>query len=262
METIFVDVYEQYMDEVDLSVIENIHVMNNSYVSNIEISKIEKDIYYLIPTNKGDGFYIRIHSVGNYHFISIFLMVGETCNINFITNYFDSISIDTFNESQKSLKMDSFEEKYYLSIDFIQEVEIQEIINLINENNYKAKLKSKEVVIFERGAGSHHINLLLEISTAIGGLSGILALGQYIKGKYDEHFREINIGTFNFEELILKVSKITGVNASDIHVRGFKREHGIVKVQMLSRYKDFEVICNKELEIIEFNTLDKSQTMI
>lgn len=262
METIFVDVYEQYIDEVDLSVNENIHVMSNSYVSNIEISKIEYDIYHLIPTNKGDGFYIRIHSVGTYHFLSIFLMVGETCNIDFITRYFDSISIGTFSESQQFSELDSLEEKYYLSIDYIQEVEIQEIINLINENNFKAKLKSKEVVIFERGAGSQYINLLLEISTAIGGVSGILALGQYIKGKYDKHFREIYIGAFNFEELILKVSKITGVNSSDIHVRGFKREHDRIKVHMLSRYKDFEVICNKKLEIIEFFTLDKSQTMI
>ena len=77
METIFVDVYEQYSDEMGLNVIENKHVMSNSYVSNIEISKIEDDIYHLIPTHKGGGFYIRIHSVGTYQFLSIFLMVAQ-----------------------------------------------------------------------------------------------------------------------------------------------------------------------------------------
>ena len=262
METIFVDIYEQYLDEMGLNVIENRRVMSSDYVIKSDIQTLENDIYRLIGTNKGDGFYVEIHSVGKYHFINIFLMVLEKCNIDYLKNYFELISEDTVIETEKISELNSNEEKYFLSIDYIHEEEMQEIINLIHDNDHKVELKSKEVVIFERGAGDHHINLLLEISTGIGGISGLITLGQFIKAKYNEHFREINMGKFNFEELIFSVSKITGVNYSSIYVHGFKVENDIVKVQLKSRYKDFEVFCNKELEIIEFNTLDKSQTMI
>lgn len=258
----FVDVYYQYWDTMGFNPMENKLINNKQFHSDVHIDQLIDSIHHLIGTHKGDGFKIIVNSTKDVHYINILLFETKDnhTNINFLLHYFDSIAMssDLKNEHSKNdLRPEN--DKYYISIPYIDMEDIKDIHEFLRSEGYKSEIVSKEIKILEKGASGFEVNVLFEI---IGGISGLISIGEFIKRKFTNDYRKINLGNFDFEKIKLEISNYSGINIQDLQINKFEEVENIINIVVTSRYKDFFVKCNKDLEMIEIQILPKSQTML
>lgn len=267
----FVNVYYQYWDDDWNSPIENDLIYEETFfLDSIDVDSLGSSLNNLIGMNKGDGFYFEIYKLKRDNIINIFLISskGEEVDIQFVNDFFESISsrplkyVEQKSTREESESESKSEEKYYIYLENVTNEDLQELQNVIREEGFTYASASEEIKIFEKGASNYVMSLLLEVSTLIGGVSGTIALNQYIKSKFEDHSTRTSSGNYDFNRLTARISEITGVNVNDLSVTGFIDEGSILKVKLVSRYKDFEVECDKKLNITSIKTLHKSHTMV
>ncbi|PKH11727.1 hypothetical protein [Planomicrobium sp. MB-3u-38] len=276
MKKIYVDIYHQYWDVEEMKPVETVLINSNDYNSSVYNSFLEEELHNMLSTVKGDGYFIKIERTPKEEYINIVLVATKEDEMSseYIHEFFENISKGrepslekNFNNNKEVPLYNGAEEsgskvQIYISLEFFDEEEVEELARLFNSKNFEAQLISNETVIYEKGASSVYFNFILEVSTLIGGISGIYALIQAYKNKSGQSHKNINAGQIDWESIKEQVSQFTGINTSDLRGTRFEINEPFIEVVLSNRYKEVIVLCDENFKVIKLHTVNKSQTVI
>lgn len=149
-----------------------------------------------------------------------------------------------------------------MSVDSISDQEdIDRLVTLLKEEGIEIEFELRRKSAFERGAGDFHEDLILSVLSAITGKL-TEAVFDKVQNKFSAR-RNLRLHTIDIERLKEYVTHKTSINVNDLKVRSIKTlEAGLTEVILTSRYKDVVVTADQSYKHIDFNVVQKTQTLI
>lgn len=259
MNNLFIDLYEQQWDLEGIKPEKNHHKFAGDFFYEKTLKDLENEIHMLIGKEFGDGYYIVINSYTNRYFINIFIMQTlSNNNYLFLENHFDKNN----NNISPHENISQYKASTYMAIDYVDGEELKELKNLLKKEEIRAETLAEEVRVFEKGASGLDYTILLEIPEMLSTISSVIQIGQFIVNKYSMRDKEVQVKNVDIRKLIENVSSLSGVNMQDLYFSNLEKEDGDSVILLTSRYKDFYIKCDNNSEIIEYNELKKSQTLL
>lgn len=223
------DVYEQYWDTEQINPTENKLIWNAEGVTNNSVFNIKNELHRLIGINKGDGFGINLTMNKDvlHVNISLFAIKEEKEEIDYIKEFFNKSFKENFREDNHLLKRNNESEKYFVFFSLYDDSNLDEIILLLKQADIEVEVASVNLDIFERGASGYFLQVVLDISSVLGGIASIIKIQDYLKNIYGQDAK-----VRGEDEKILRVvqtiSKRYMINEHDIKCVNSKQQMIVV----------------------------------
>ncbi|WP_214835080.1 hypothetical protein [Exiguobacterium sp. E4787] len=249
---IYIDFYKPIWDEVQMHYNEVQHMKDLEVITDIDLDTILESLKKYLG---GDGFYITIEEFDSICFINVVTYFHQ--DIKELEEYVTTLSKDTL-----ITKENEIEHAIYLSVDSISDQEdIDRLVTLLKEEGIEIEFELRRKSAFERGAGDFHEDLILSVLSAITGKL-TEAVFDKVQNKFSAR-RNLRLHTIDIERLKEYVTHKTSINVNDLKVRSIKTlEAGLTEVILTSRYKDVVVTADQSYKHIDFNVVQKTQTLI
>lgn len=235
---------------------ELVHLNSMDINTDIDIGNVVERLRFLIFKQHGDGLYIQAEEFGNLCYLNIIIMFGEDYNL--LAEYLDSIHRS---EEVKVDKTTIPNQENFLSVDyFFNQEETKDLRRFFKNSGIESNVYFIERKAFERGAGDYHENVILSF------LAGSAeAIGNRVTNLLMDKFSSNNprLTNFNTDNILSYISEETGINKQDLHLTKIENiSESQIEINITNRYKSIKVLYNKADKSINYEVMDKTQTMI
>lgn len=268
LKKVYIDIYHPLEDNKGFPTKNVIHLKAIDIQTDINIDEVVSKLTELILEYYGDGLRVEAEEFEEFCYINVFLMFGK--EYKFLVDYLYSINLK---ESENTSQIKNIE-NIFLSIDyFFDENDRNTLIKELNDLVIEAEFYLINRKRFERGAGDYHELIMLAIKSSISGAG--TALGKILMDKlvdiYDD-YQNPRIHKVNTEKVLEFISREVDINKADLKIysvknlkepfneKGKKAEK--MEILITSRYKNIQVICEKNSKITSYEVENKTQTMI
>ncbi|MFS0820407.1 hypothetical protein [Bacillus sp. 1P02SD] len=253
---VYIDFYHSLYEDDGLTTKELVHLNSMDINTDIDIGNVVEQLKLLIFKQYGDGLFIQAEEFENLCYINIIIMFGEDHNL--LAEYLGTIHRS---EEVKVNKITAPSQGNFLSVDyFFNQEETKDLRRLLNNLGIESKVYFIERKAFERGAGDYHENVILSF------LAGSAeAIGNRVTNLLMDKFGNHNprLTNFNTDNILSHISEETGINKQDLHLTKIENiSNGRTEINITNRYKSIKVIYDKDAKSINYEVMDKTQTMI
>lgn len=265
---VYIDIYHPVADDEGFPTKDVIHLTAIDINTNIKIGKVVDKLTELTLEYYHDGLYIEAEEFEQSCYINIFIMFGK--EYKFLVEYLYSIDIEQI-ESASKIKN---KEDIFLSIDYLfDQKDTDVLVRELNDFGVEVKIHLINRKAFERGAGDYHELIMMSIQSGLIGAAGALGkrLIDKLIDKYDD-YQSPRIHKVNTKEILEFISNEVSINKRDLEIYSVKdlekdyKEEGKnsdkVEIIITSRYKRVKVIYEISTKNINYEVIDKTQTMI
>ncbi|WYU51915.1 hypothetical protein MHH67_21520 [Bacillus sp. FSL K6-0047] len=253
---VYIDFYHSIFEDDGLTTKELVHLNSMDINTDVDIGSVVEQLRLLIFKQYGDGLYIQAEEYGNLCYLNIIIMFGEDYNL--LAEYLDSIHRPGEIKFNKTAIPN---QGNFLSIDyFSNQEETKDLRRLLRNWNIESKVYFIERKAFERGAGDYHENVILSF------LAGSAeAIGNRVTNILMDKFGGYNprVTNFNTDNVLSYISEETGINKQDLHLTKIENiSKNKIAINVANRYKCIKVLYDKNTKSINYEVMDKTQTMI
>jgi len=265
---VYIDIYHPVADDEGFPTKDVIHLTAIDINTDIKIGKVVDKLTELTLEYYNDGLYIEAEEFEQTCYLNIFLMFGK--EYKFLVEYLYSINI----EQIKTASQIKNQKDLFLSVDYLfDENDTEDLVRELNDFGVEVKIHLINRKAFERGAGDYHELIMMSIQSGLVGAAGALGkrLMDKLIDKYDD-YQSPRIHKVNTEKVLEFISNEVSINKRDLEIYSVKdlekdyKEEGTdsdkVEIMITSRYKRVKVIYEKSTKFINYEVIDKTQTMI
>ncbi|MCQ6281650.1 hypothetical protein [Bacillus sp. EB600] len=225
----------------------------------IDISELEEKLCKLIMNDKHDGMTIEVNSFNDLHFMEIDLFLGEpgdTYDINYIIKFLSQFK--KLDKLPSTNDLSNYQGFIYLKYSD----EVEEALNIIRSCGLNAEKIGMTTFKYERGASDLWESFILGIASSVAWDS-IKFVKAKLQEKFNNHYRDLQFGTFNAQRLKENVAHLLGEAPQNLEMVSFECIEGDrFLVTFNSRYQKVFVESTDSGTIIKMNTEKETQTRI
>jgi hypothetical protein len=254
MKTLQLEIFTYIYDDDFHKVIETKHKYFATYVGDIDVSKVEQDLYSLL----GEGIRVSTNHNELYSIISIDLLGDRP-----IDNLVDYLSkykiIDNDIDIYEPFSNTDFEEyiQFNTSYSYLNDEELKNVKEILNEAVVEYKIISGNE-IYEKGASSYWTTYLIAVA---GGLTVQLTMRLFdaIKSKV---FDKEDINTIKIQlDIKNKLLNEYNLKPSQIYLSRFddKSDDGIIELTYRTKNDEFRIQADNKGNVVKLRKFEKKQ---
>lgn len=254
MKTLQLEIFTYIYDDDFHKVIETKHKYSATYNGDINVAKVERDLYSLL----GEGIRVSTNHNELLSIISIDLLSDRPIDklIDYLSKY--KIVDDNIN-IYEPFSNTNFEEYIQFSTaeDYLTAEELNKVKEILNEEGVEYKIISGNE-IYEKGASSYWTTYLIAVA---GGLTVQLTMRLFdaIKSRV---FDKEDIDTIKIQsEIKNKLLNDYNLKPTQIYLSRFynKRDDGIIELTYKTKNDEFRIQTDSKGNIVKLRKFEKKQ---
>lgn len=256
-------VYEQYWDAEQINPTDNKLIWNAEGATNNSVFNIKNELHRIVGINKGDGFSINLTMNKEVLNVNVFLFAikEEKEEVDYIKEFFNNSFKGNFREDKHSVQRNNESEKYYVSFSLFDDSNLEGIILLLQKSNIEVEVASVNLEVFERGASGYLLQVILDTSSVLGGIASVIKIQDYLKKIYGQDVK-VQGEDEKILQVVQTISKRYVINEHDLKMCDFETTEDGCLVFLKSRYRNFEVECDRQMNIKNIQVKNIQQTSI
>lgn len=267
MKILVFDIFNDYRDFYNKFKETIVHIYGKTFIINDDNVDIGEKIHKIIMKNKGDGVNTEIHTLENIIYMKVFLLFPkasetiEQYDIDYLISYLEK-TYHTTTDRVMNNNLDKYKNLILIKSDDIDKDCMDELIKELKLIGLDCKIYTKNESLHDCGASSFFTDIIIGlckdicIDLFIEMLKAIINKIKQNRENKNYIYDYIIFGEFDKNKLLLNFAReINDPNINKYHISAFdKMKNGNYSVCIEKRDVMYDVICNKNAEILNYNT--------